>query len=225
MRHLQSLLACALLALAALACAWPALDKSSLFTAAGSTTADTPQQTATVSGQSLPEGWTAMPAGARSTYLGIHGGTVPVSLLVSRDGMSLVSFVGQTGNDFLVLLRRADVVTLHCLLTDETRKLIDRERLALMKPTALLINCARGPIVDEAALIEALENGRLAGAGLDVTDPEPVAPDSSLFKLPNVIVTPHYAPTTVESATRVSKIAAENINAVLAGQEPVGRIV
>ena len=123
------------------------------------------------------------------------------------------------------LLRRADVVTLHCLLTDETRKLIDRERLALMKPTALLINCARGPIVDEAALIEALENGRLAGAGLDVTDPEPVAPDSPLFKLPNVIVTPHYAPTTVESATRVSKIAAENINAVLAGQEPVGRIV
>ena len=101
MRHLQSLLACALLALAALACAWPALDKSSLFTAAGSTTADTPQQTATVSGQSLPKGWTAMPAGARSTYLGIHGGTVPVSLLVSRDGMSLVSF--------LELLRRADV--------------------------------------------------------------------------------------------------------------------
>ena len=103
------LLACALLALAALACAWPALDKSSLFTAAGSTTADTPQQTATVSGQSPPKGWTAMPAGARSTYLGIHGGTVPVSLLVSRDGMSLVSFVGQTGNDFLELLRRADV--------------------------------------------------------------------------------------------------------------------
>ena len=111
-------------------------------------------------------------------------------------------------DDLSELLRRADVVTLHCLLTDETRKLIDR-----------------GPIVDEAALIEALENGRLAGAGLDVTDPEPVAPDSSLFKLPNVIVTPHYAPTTVESATRVSKIAAENINAVLAGKEPVGRIV
>ena len=113
-------------------------------------------------------------------------------------------------DDLSELLRRADVVTLHCLLTDETRKLIDRERLALMKSTALL---------------EALENGRLAGAGLDVTDPEPVAPDSSLFKLPNVIVTPHYAPTTVESATRVSKIAAENINAVLAGKEPVGRIV
>ena len=94
-------------------------------------------------------------------------------------------------DDLSELLRCADVVTLHCLLTDETRKLIDRESLALMKPTALLINCARGPIVDEAALIEALENGKLAGAGLDVTDPEPVAPDSPLFKLPNVIVTPH----------------------------------
>lgn len=111
MRHLQSLLACALLALAALACAWPALDKSPLFTAAGNAAVDTTRQAApaTVSGQPLPEGWTAMPAGARSTYLGIHGGTVPVSLLVSRDGMSLVSFVGQTGNDFLELLRRADV--------------------------------------------------------------------------------------------------------------------
>ena len=87
MRHLQSLLACALLALAALACAWPALDKSSLFTAAGSTTADTPQQTATVSGQSLPEGWTVMPAGARSTYLGIsHGGSM---LLAGRAQRSM----------------------------------------------------------------------------------------------------------------------------------------
>ena len=111
MRHLQSLLACALLALAALACTWPALDTGPLLRAAGITTTQTPPSAApaTVSGRTLPEGWTAMPAGARSTYLGIHGGTVPVSLLVSRDGMSLVSFVGQTGNDFLELLRRADV--------------------------------------------------------------------------------------------------------------------
>lgn len=75
-------------------------------------------------------------------------------------------------DDLSELLRRADVVTLHCLLTDETRKLIDRERLALMKPTALLINCARGPIVDEAALIEALENGRLRRAPVS-TSPTP----------------------------------------------------
>lgn len=128
-------------------------------------------------------------------------------------------------NDLDELLRRSDVVTLHCLLNDETRKMIDKDRLAQMKPTALLINCARGPIIDEPALIEALENGKLAGAGLDVTDPEPVDPDSPLFKMENVIVTPHYAPTTLESAIRVSKLAAENIRAVLAGEEPVGRIV
>lgn len=107
MRHLPSLLAYLLLALAALACAWPTLYGGGLFRA------DADQSPAPaagpLTGHALPEGWTGMPAGARSTYLGIHGGTVPVSLLVSRDGMSLVSFVGQTGNDFLELLRRADV--------------------------------------------------------------------------------------------------------------------
>ena len=90
---------------------------------------------------------------------------------------------------------------------------------------AFFANGGRGDLVVTDDLVTALESGHLAGAAVDVTDPEPVAPDSPLFKLPNVIVTPHYAPTTVESATRVSKIAAENINAVLAGQEPVGRIV
>ena len=94
-----------------------------------------------------------------------------------------------------------------------------------MKPGAFFANGGRGDLVVVDDLVAALESGHLAGAAVDVTDPEPVAPDSPLFKLPNVIVTPHYAPTTVESATRVSKIAAENINAVLAGQEPVGRIV
>lgn len=133
-------------------------------------------------------------------------------------GVTLVSDLNQ-------LLEQADVLSLHAALTQETRRIIDKERLARMKPTAILINCARGPMVDEAALIEALREGRLAAAGLDVTDPEPVAPDSPLFQLSNVIVTPHFAPTTLESATRVSQIAAENINAVLSGKEPVGRII
>lgn len=110
MRHLQSLLACVLLALAALACLWPVVSTSPLFMAAGDGPAPSLPAPATLNGQALPEGWTLMPAGARSTYLGIHGGTVPVSLLVSRDGMSLVSFAGQTGNDFLELLRHADVL-------------------------------------------------------------------------------------------------------------------
>lgn len=80
-------------------------------------------------------------------------------------------------------------------------------------------------MVDEPALIEALQNGKIGAAGLDVTDPEPVAPDSPLFQLSNVIVTPHYAPVTAEAAQRVSKIAAENVKAVLSGEEPVGRLV
>lgn len=122
-------------------------------------------------------------------------------------------------------IRQADVVSLHCLLTPETRHLMNRERLALMKPTALLINCARGPVVDEAALIEALENDWIAGAGADVTDPEPAAPDSKLFTLPNMIVTPHYAPTTREAASAVSLIACQNILDIFAGKDPEGRLV
>ncbi|MBQ5754577.1 MAG: hydroxyacid dehydrogenase [Oscillospiraceae bacterium] len=122
-------------------------------------------------------------------------------------------------------IRQADVVSLHCLLTPETRHLMNRERLALMKPTALLINCARGPVVDEAALIEALENDWIAGAGADVTDPEPAAPDSKLFTLPNMIVTPHFAPTTREAASAVSLIACQNILDIFAGKDPEGRLV
>ena len=123
-------------------------------------------------------------------------------------------------DDLSELLRRADVVTLHCLLTDETRKLIDRERLALMKPTALLINCARGPIVDEAALIEALESGRLAGAGLDVTDPEPLPETSPLWDAPNMLITPHISGWFHLAATlnNVVDIAAENLRHLQAGE-------
>lgn len=134
------------------------------------------------------------------------------------EGITLVT-------DLDALLSQADVLSLHCLLTDDTRKLLNADRLAKMKPSAILINCARGPIIDETALIDALQNGRLAAAGLDVTDPEPVEPGSPLFELPNVIVTPHYAPTTLESAMRVSTIGCENIVAYLAGKEPVGRLV
>ncbi len=124
-----------------------------------------------------------------------------------------------------VLFREADVVSLHATLTDETRKIVNARRLALMKPRSILINCARGPMVDEQALIAALESGVPAAAGLDVTDPEPVDPASPLFRMDNVIVTPHYAPTTLESAIRTSQVASENVVAYLSGQEPVGRIV
>ena len=133
------------------------------------------------------------------------------------EGVTLVKDVNE-------VIRQADVISLHCLLTDETRKMINAERIAMMNENAILINCARGPIIDEPALIEALEQKKIGGAGLDVTDPEPVSPDSKLFTLDNVIVTPHYAPTTREASVRVSTIGCENILAVLEGREPVGEI-
>lgn len=163
-----------------------------------------------------------------------HIGTLFAKMCYGGFGMKVLAYdpyvkdapEGTTLLDSLdEVLRQADVLSIHASLTDETRKMINKERLSLMKPTAILINCARGPIVDEPALIEALQAGKLAGAGLDVTDPEPVAPDSPLFQMPNVIVTPHFAPTTQEAALRVSKIGCENIVAVLSGGEPVGRVV
>ena len=128
-------------------------------------------------------------------------------------------------DDLEGLLRQSDVVSLHCNLTDETRRILNKERLALMKPTAILINCARGPMVEEEALAEALQSGRLAGAGLDVTDPEPVPEGSPLFQIPNLIITPHYAPTTREASSRVSEIGCQNILDVFAGKDPEGRLV
>jgi D-3-phosphoglycerate dehydrogenase len=103
------------------------------------------------------------------------------------------------------LLRRADVVTLHVPLTDETRCLIDAGRLAMMKPTAFLVNAARGELVDADALVAALDAGRLAGAALDVFDPEPLPPDSPLRRCGGVILTPHLAASTTEAQERVAQ--------------------
>ena len=128
-------------------------------------------------------------------------------------------------SDMSEVVRQADVLSVFCPLTPSTHHIIDAEHLAMMKPSALFINCARGALVDEPALIEALRKGKLAGAGLDVTDPEPIEPDNPLLTMPNVIVTPHYAPSTKEAALRVSKMGCENILAVFAGREGVGRVV
>ncbi len=99
--------------------------------------------------------------------------------------------VGVARVDKETLLARADVVTIHLVLSDRTRGLIGAKEFSLMKPTAYLINASRGPIVDEGALVEALRNGTIAGAGIDVFDVEPPPPDHPLLKLENTVITPH----------------------------------
>ena len=115
------------------------------------------------------------------------------------------------------LLRSSDVVTVHCPLTDETRGMIDAEALAKMKPSALLINTARGGIVDEQALAKALNSGRLAGAGFDVLTKEPPKDGNVLLEARNIIVTPHSAWSTVEARQRLVNETAENITAFVDG--------
>ncbi len=117
------------------------------------------------------------------------------------------------------LLRRADLVTLHCPATAENRHLIDRERLALMKPTAYLVNTARGALVDEAAFLLALRAGRLAGAGLDVFEREPCT-DSPLFALDTVIASPHVAGIDLTSEAAMADRAIDAILAVRRGGRP-----
>jgi lactate dehydrogenase-like 2-hydroxyacid dehydrogenase len=115
------------------------------------------------------------------------------------------------------LLTRADFVSLHCPLLPETYHLIETRALQRMKPTAILVNTARGPVVDARALARALQQGWIAGAALDVTDPEPIPPNHPLLALPNCIVVPHIASGTVTARERMAMMAAENLLAGLRG--------
>jgi phosphoglycerate dehydrogenase-like enzyme len=115
------------------------------------------------------------------------------------------------------LLARADVVTIHMVLSERSRGLIGAEELARMKPSATLVNTSRGPIVDEAALIKALTDGTIAGAGIDVFDQEPLAPDQSLRSLPNAVVTPHIGYVTAETYSIFYQQTVEDIRAWLDG--------
>jgi D-3-phosphoglycerate dehydrogenase len=126
--------------------------------------------------------------------------------------------------DLETLLRISDIVSLHVPATPETRHLINAERLAMMKPGAILINTARGALVDEAALLDALERGHLAGAGLDVYDPEPPDPNNPLLYRPDVICTPHIGGITVQGRERLWRGALENAIQVLRGERPVGLV-
>ncbi len=129
-----------------------------------------------------------------------------------------VVHTGAGGDSFETLLERSDFVSLHCPLTPETYHLIDRAALARMKPTAILINTARGPIVDQSALRDALIAGEIAGAALDVTDPEPLAADDPLFDAPNLIVAPHIGSATRNAREQMAELAVDNLLAALDGR-------
>jgi (S)-sulfolactate dehydrogenase len=131
------------------------------------------------------------------------------------DGAAIWRSSGVTATAFGALLAQSDIVSLHVPLTDQTRNLIDATALARMKPGALLINSARGGIVDEAALAAALRSGHLGGAAIDVFDQEPLAAGTPFAGLPNLILTPHIAGVTLESNVRVSALIAERVAAQL----------
>ncbi|QHA82499.1 bifunctional glyoxylate/hydroxypyruvate reductase B [Pseudomonas mediterranea] len=122
------------------------------------------------------------------------------------------------------LLREADFVCLTLPLTEETQGLIDARAFAQMRPEALFINISRGKVVDEAALIDALRNGQIRGAGLDVFEREPLDPDSPLLHMDNVVATPHMGSATHETREAMARCAVDNLLAALAGERPMNLV-
>ncbi len=131
----------------------------------------------------------------------------------------------KTSDHLPELLRQSDFVSLHVPLNKETEGMIGPAEIALMKPSAFLINVARGRVVDRAALLTALGAQRLAGAGLDVYWNEPIDPNDSLLALPNVIATPHIANMTLETIETIARVSADNIRRVQAGLPPMHQIL
>jgi glycerate dehydrogenase len=163
-------------------------------------------------------------AGFRFGVVGLGRIGLAVAAIARAFGMEVlahrrqpISAEGVTGVDLPTLLASCDVVSLHCPLTPQTRGLIDAERIALMKPGALLINTGRGPLVNEADLAAALHSGRLGGAGLDVLSLEPPDPTNPLLHAPNCVITPHIAWATRSARQRLIEAAAANAAAILAG--------
>lgn len=122
------------------------------------------------------------------------------------------------------LLKQADFVSVHVPLLDSTRHLINKDSLVLMKPTAILVNTSRGPVIDESALVDALKHKTIRGAGLDVFENEPALAEG-LAELSNVVLTPHIASATEETRNKMAEIAADNIIAVLNGGDPLTPVV
>lgn len=128
------------------------------------------------------------------------------------------------GDSLDILIERSDVIMLATQLTDETYHLFGADQFAAMKDSAYIINMARGPVIDQAALIEALRTGQIAGAGLDVTDPEPLPADSPLWDLPNVLITPHMTPALPDRTQRSIDMIAENARRYRRGDQLLNQL-
>ena len=164
------------------------------------------------------------------SFLGVevHGGTLGIigfgrigRAVAKRAGgfdMTILHASRDSGTPLDELLERSDFVSLHCPLTPATRHLIDAAALSRMRPTAILINTARGPIVDQEALRQALIDGEIAGAALDVTDPEPPPAGDPLLEAPNLVLTPHIGSATRVARERMAELAVDNLLAGLAGR-------
>lgn len=170
----------------------------------------------------------------RGQTLGLVGmGRIP-SLLARKMagfGLNLIAFdpyvppaaaaeLGVTLVDFDTLLRESDYVSAHCPLTETTRHMFGRDQFRLMKPSAFFINTARGGIVNEPDLVAALRAGDIAGAGLDVLEREPIAPDNPLLDMDNVVVTPHIAWYSIEAIQTLQLAVAQEVARVLSGEKP-----
>ena len=132
-------------------------------------------------------------------------------------GMEVLTRTSSDGVPLDELLERSDFVSLHAPLNDSTRGMIDEDQLKLMKPTAILINTSRGGLIDSGALTRALDRGWIAGAALDVADPEPIPKGHPLLDAPNLILNPHIASASIEARTAMADLAVDNLIAGLAG--------
>ncbi len=164
-----------------------------------------------------PEGWLGHDVHGATLVL-VGAGRIGEAVARRARGFDMEVVMVGRGDDLHAALRRADFVSLHVPLTPQTRHLVDADALAQLKPTAILVNTARGPVVDQDALAAALHGGRLAGAALDVTDPEPLPAGHPLLRAPNLLVVPHVGSATHATRARMTQMAVDNLLAGLAGQ-------
>jgi glyoxylate reductase len=164
-----------------------------------------------------PEGWLGVDVHG-ATLAVIGAGRIGRAVAQRAAGFEMDVVMVDLGDDLDDALRRADFVSLHTPLTPETRHLIGADALAQMKPSAILVNTARGAIVDKVALAAALHEGRLGAAALDVTDPEPLPPDDPLLSAPNLLVVPHIASGTKTARAAMADRAVDNLLAALDGR-------